>query len=104
MTNKTANVVVRIEPDIKKRAEAVLGNIGLSMSDAVNLFCRQIIFQNGIPFDLKSEFPPELDASSWTEDEVTEKVMHGVDDYKHGKVTPAEDVFNELEKDLPSGV
>lgn len=53
MANKSANIYARIEPDIKKQAETILAALGLSPSNAINMFYKQIIIQNGIPFELK---------------------------------------------------
>ncbi len=49
---KTENVQARIEPELKHNAERVLRRIGLSPSQAINVFYRQIIMRNGIPFDV----------------------------------------------------
>ena len=38
---KTSNVFARVEPEIKEQAELVLSKLGISMSNAVNIFLRQ---------------------------------------------------------------
>ena len=50
---KTANVFARVEPELKEQAEHVLDQLGISMSDAVGMFLRQIVLHNGIPFEMK---------------------------------------------------
>ena len=59
MTNKTANILVRIEPEIKKEAEDIINELGLTPSIVINMLYRQIIFQRGIPFEVKlpSDYP-----------------------------------------------
>ena len=52
MTTKTAVVRARIEPSIKKRVEKVLRRIGLSQSDAINVFFKRIADEQAIPFSL----------------------------------------------------
>ena len=49
---KTASVNVRIQENIKEEAEKILSQIGLSRAVAIDLFYRQIIMNNGIPFSL----------------------------------------------------
>ena len=44
---------MRIEPEIKIQGEAVLATLGLSVSEAVSLFYRQIIMHQGLPFEVK---------------------------------------------------
>lgn len=52
MITKTASVRARMEPSIKKRAELVLSRIGISPSEAINVFYRRIALDKGIPFSL----------------------------------------------------
>ena len=49
---RTANIQVRVEPGIKSEVERILKAIGISTSEAFNLFMRQIIMEKGIPFKL----------------------------------------------------
>lgn len=44
---------IRIEESTKKQAVELLEGLGLNLSDAVNMFLRQVILQNGIPFEVK---------------------------------------------------
>jgi DNA-damage-inducible protein J len=50
---KTEYVHVRIEPEIKHDAENVLAEIGLSTSDAITLFFKQIALFRGLPFPVQ---------------------------------------------------
>lgn len=52
MITKTAIVRARMEPSIKKKAETVLSQIGISPSEAINVFYRRIASDKGIPFPL----------------------------------------------------
>jgi len=47
------NLTVRIDENIKREAEILFNNIGLNMSSAVNIFFRQAIREQAIPFELK---------------------------------------------------
>lgn len=53
MATKSDNVYARIDPDVKKQAESILSALGIPPSTAVNMFYKQIIFQRGLPFDVK---------------------------------------------------
>jgi len=50
---KTATINTRIDPKTKKAAEAVFAKLGLSTSDAVNMFFKRVSLDKGIPFDLR---------------------------------------------------
>lgn len=51
--SRTAVITTRIDPELKKRLEVILDCLGLTMSEAINLFCKQIILNNGLPFEVK---------------------------------------------------
>jgi DNA-damage-inducible protein J len=50
---KTASVNARIEPAVKKKAERIFAEIGISASDAVGMFYRQVVYRRGLPFDVR---------------------------------------------------
>ena len=50
--SKTTTVRARIEPRLKKEAEHVLGDLGLSATQAITLFYRQVALRKGLPFDV----------------------------------------------------
>jgi DNA-damage-inducible protein J len=49
---KTATLNVRLEPRLKGQAERVLKALGLSPTEAVTLYYRQIALRRGLPFDV----------------------------------------------------
>lgn len=49
---KTAVLHTRIAPTLKTQAETVFGKIGLSSSDAIRIFFKQVILRKGLPFDV----------------------------------------------------
>ena len=51
---KIAEIRSRIEPELKENATRILASCGLNVSDAVRLFLRQVVAQNGLPFEVKS--------------------------------------------------
>jgi DNA-damage-inducible protein J len=53
---KTAVITTRIEPELKAEVEAVLDELGLTISQAILLYFKQIAMQQGIPFQL--QIPP----------------------------------------------
>ncbi len=50
---KTAVVRARIEPELKTDAEYILRELGLSPTEAVTLFYRQIQMRRGLPFEVR---------------------------------------------------
>jgi DNA-damage-inducible protein J len=52
--SKTATARARVEPEVKEEAERIFGDCGLSASQAIGLFYRQVILERGLPFPIKS--------------------------------------------------
>ena len=50
--SKEATVRARIEPDLKKRVETMFEKLGLSTTEAITLFYRQVDLRKGLPFDV----------------------------------------------------
>ena len=48
----TATIQVRMDSALKQETEAALKSMGLSMSTAIHLFCRQVVHQGRIPFEI----------------------------------------------------
>ena len=60
--NQNASVNVRVTKKVKARAQKVLSELGLTMSEAVNLYLRQIALRGGIPFDIRLPNPETVSA------------------------------------------
>jgi DNA-damage-inducible protein J len=84
---KTAIVHARIEPKTKQRAEGVLRKLGLTPTEAIRIFYRQISLRGGLPFPI--EIPNELTAST------LEKSRRGKDIQEFGSL---EAMFENWEK------
>jgi len=50
---KNAVINARIESELKIDVESILKNLGLSATQAINMFYQQIKMHNGIPFEVK---------------------------------------------------
>jgi DNA-damage-inducible protein J len=50
---KTAVISARIDPELKRNAEQVFGELGLTASQAIMLFYKQVDLQRGLPFSVK---------------------------------------------------
>jgi DNA-damage-inducible protein J len=56
---KTANINMRVEPRIKKGAERIFSNYGLTVTDAVNIFLHKALMVGGLPFAVHPDFNSE---------------------------------------------
>jgi len=51
---KSSALTIRIDPEIKSQADSVLQYLGMTTSEAVTIFLRQVVLNNGIPFPIKA--------------------------------------------------
>ena len=72
--SKTANLYVRIEPELKEQAEQILSALGIPASNAINMFYKQIILHRGIPFDITLPSSERPDISTMTEKDLSEEI------------------------------
>ncbi|HOQ00570.1 MAG TPA: type II toxin-antitoxin system RelB/DinJ family antitoxin [Acetivibrio clariflavus] len=99
MATKSANLYVRIEPEIKEQAEKILATLGISASNAINMFYKQIILHRGIPFDVKIPQDKLLDMSILTDEQINTELEKGYKDVMNGRTKPANQVFSDLRKE-----
>ena len=94
---KSANLYARIEPNVKNEAEAILSQLGIPASNAINMFYKQIILHGGLPFEVKLPAHP-IDAGNMTQAEFNAEIRKGFDDVENGRVKPAAEVFSGIRK------
>ncbi|MDR1635641.1 MAG: type II toxin-antitoxin system RelB/DinJ family antitoxin [Bifidobacteriaceae bacterium] len=57
---------VKVDSDLKRQAEAIFAEIGLTTSAGVNIYLKKVVAVRGIPFDLRAEPDDEEDAMATT--------------------------------------
>jgi DNA-damage-inducible protein J len=50
---KTGMIRARVEPDLKRQAEELFSELGLSATEAITLFYKQVTVHRGLPFDVR---------------------------------------------------
>ncbi len=98
MAAKTANVLARVEPEIKEKAEAIMSQLGVPASVVINMLYKQIIMTKSIPFSLSVPTAPialdEMDAAQFDA-----MMQAGFEDAKANRSRPAADVFADLRRE-----
>lgn len=67
MANTSMNI--RMDSEIKKQAQELFSQFGLDMTTAINMFLRQSIREQGIPFQLKINTPNSTTVAAFEEGE-----------------------------------
>lgn len=95
MAAKSANVNVRVEPDIKEQAEAILEKLGVSVSSFINMTYRQVILRKGIPFSVTVS-PTLQTRDTMTDAEFNSMMAEGMRQIRAGESLPADEAFDKI--------
>lgn len=99
MAGKTANVMARVEPEVKEEAEMIMGQLGIPASVVINMLYKQIIYTKSIPFSLSlPKKPVARDAMGM--DEFDGMMERGLEEARNGKARLASDVFREIRQEI----
>ena len=99
---KTETLHIRVEPNVKQRAEETtysytkighidnLNDLGLSITEAINVFLNQVILNDGIPFEIRKP-------------KYNKQTIQAIEDTKNGKnlsktFDSIDEMFEELDK------
>lgn len=83
---KTDMISARIDPVLKQEAEQVLKKLGLTATQAITVFYKQVKLQHGLPFDLK--IPNEVTQKALED----ARAQRGLEDFE-----TAEALYKDLE-------
>jgi len=95
---KTANYNIRLDPDVKAKAEETYAQFGLNLSEAINVFLHMSIKWEGFPFGVRN---PKLNTKTILAIEETEQIL---EEYDSGvrplnTFTNAREMFAAMDKD-----
>ena len=95
MATKTANVTARIQPEIKRNAEAILEELGIPVSVFIDMTYRQVIAHNGIPFSIT--IPRTINARDTMSKEAFDSMMeNGLEQAKKDESMNVDEFFEKL--------
>ena len=92
---KNETLHIRVNENIKASAEKTLEILGISISEAVNMFLHQIPLVGGLPFEVKAPLAPESVIVRSAED-LYRNLSVGMEQINEGKVVDADIVMSKL--------
>ena len=87
---KSANINIRIDPDLKARVEKLYGSFGLSVTDAINIFLHVSLMEGGLPFAVRK---PRYNKETETAMQEARDIMAGKVEAK--RYSTVEDMFDD---------
>ena len=92
MANNTTNISIRMDSDLKKKADALFEELGMNITTAFNIFVRQALREGKIPFDISINIPNRKTVAAMLEAERIAK------DPSVKAYTDLDELFADLEK------
>ncbi len=96
---RTSSIFARVEPEVKEQAELVLDQLGIPMSNAIGLFLRQVVLQQGIPFELKLAAKKPLSMGALTLEQLDAELDKGMASLEAGRFDLAENVAERMSQE-----
>ena len=88
----TSAVYARINSDLKQEAEAILSQLGISPSSAIQMLYSQVVLNNGLPFTPRIPGKQPLDLTTLTREQLNVEIQRGMDSLSDGKGISADEV------------
>jgi DNA-damage-inducible protein J len=82
---RAAMIHARMEPELKQSVESIFKALGMTTTEAVTLFYKQVMMRQGLPFAVEM---PDEELESWQREEIRK----GIEEMKAGKVVDHSDV------------
>lgn len=94
--SKSANLNIRMKPEIKNGAELILKKLGIPPSNAIDIFYRQIILNNGLPFDVRIPDAKLIDISEISTEDLNSLLDEGFENIEKGEYQNVDDAFKSI--------
>ena len=92
---------IRVDSEVKNKAEQILEKLGISISDAIYMFLRQVVYVRGLPFEVELPAAPDSVIIKSAED-LNEKLRIGLEQIDEGNTIGGKTVMKEIEKRIIS--
>ena len=97
---KTTAVYARIDTSLKERAEAILSQLGITPTSAIQMLYSQVVLNNGLPFTPRVPTSRPTAVGALTRDEIDAQLALGLRSLETEGGISADDVEGILSKDL----
>lgn len=96
---KTNALYVRIDTNLKEDAEAILRQLGISPSSAIQMLYSQIILHKGLPFEPRLPIQKPASMGDLSRKQLDSELQRGIDSLSGGKSYSADEVDELLNKE-----
>lgn len=90
---QNTSITIRTDKDIKDKVKNLYSALGMDLTTAVNIFFRQSLLHNGMPFELSLDVPNAVTLAAMKE---AEQMLH---DPNAKRFSSVEELFEELDSE-----
>ena len=105
----TSAVYARIDTQLKKNAEEILSQLGITPSSAIQMLYSQIVLSRGLPFEARLPARKPVAIGGMTREQLDAELQKGLDSMKNERLYSPDEIdamfaeeFGILVKDIPS--
>lgn len=92
---RETTVTVRINPALKRNAEEILDQLGITHSEVINMLYSLISLRRGLPFDVK--LPDDETSHILQDPDLMEQIAESLKTYRTGRgYKPSQEELNEI--------
>lgn len=91
---KTETLHIRVNENVKANAEETLERLGISISEAVNMFLCQVDLTGGLPFAVKLPAPDRVLVRN--KEELYQKLDEAEEDIRSGRTSDAKEALGRM--------
>lgn len=97
----TTPLTYRIDSDIKTKAETILCDLGMTPTVAIQMFYKQVILNQGLPFNAKLKtYRPPVAMGALSTDELNVELMKGYNSIKNERSYSPDEVDDIFAKEF----
>lgn len=98
--SKSSALYVRMDSELKERAEEILNQLGVSSSSVVQMLYKQIILHRGIPFDVKLPDTQPVSIGGLSGTQIDVELQKGMESLEREPTYSVDEVDQELAREL----
>ena len=87
-----AAIFVRIDSNVKRDAETILRQLGVTPSSLITMLYHNVILTGGIPFDVRLPVKEPICEAKLSEEELDVLLKEGLDDIRAGRAYSQKEV------------
>ncbi len=92
----SSTIQVRVEDELKLKADRLFKDLGTDTTSAVRMFLTQAVATDGFPFQIKKIVVEECPFDLLSKDEIIARLERSIEDSENGRLTDVDVAIKEM--------